>query len=185
MSPKTAFPGRSAGAAGLSVSAVGNNPKNGRWRVARGGRKRPVPALVPPHREDSELQTLLRPPSTLRNAAGEKCGLAPPTPSPCGARLSLSNFCPKPSRFVSTLLPATPCDGSGIRPVSAAGSRDPHVILNLQTGRSSNGRTRAFGAWNGGSNPPRPARCNPYPFIRFRGLRRPSFRSSHAPEMRA
>ena len=75
MSPKTAFPGRSAGAAGLSGSAVGNNPKNGRWRVAGGGRKRPVPALVPPHREDSELQTLLRPLSTLRNAAGEKCGL--------------------------------------------------------------------------------------------------------------
>ena len=35
----------------------------------------PVPALVPPHREDSELQTLLRPLSTPRNAAGEKCGL--------------------------------------------------------------------------------------------------------------
>ncbi len=75
MSPKTAFLGRSAGAVGLSGSAVGNNPKNGRWRAARGGRKRPVPALVPPHREDSELQTLLRPLSTPRNAAGEKCGL--------------------------------------------------------------------------------------------------------------
>ncbi len=76
MSPKTAFLGRSAGAVGLSGSAVGNNPKNGRWRVAGGGRKRPVAALVPPPREDSELQTLLWPLSTLRNAAGEKCGLA-------------------------------------------------------------------------------------------------------------
>ena len=60
------------------MSAVGNNPKNGRWRAARGGRKRPVAALVPPHREDSELQILLRPLSTLRNAAGEKRRLGAP-----------------------------------------------------------------------------------------------------------
>ena len=111
----------------LSVSAVGNNPKNGRWRAAKGGRKRPVAALVPPPREDSELQTLLRPLSTHRNAAGEKRRLEYRTDAP-GNELTV------PEGFGEGLSSGRNVEGELINPFS--GRRN--VLLTLCDGAAIN-----------------------------------------------
>ena len=58
MAPPTA-------ATALSVSAIGHNPKNGRSAAAMGAVEHPLPALVPLVAEDSALQTLFRPLSTI------------------------------------------------------------------------------------------------------------------------
>ena len=47
--------------------------------------------------------------------------------------------------------------------------RVPCYVKKNTAGRSSNGRTRAFGAWNGGSNPPRPASLDFPPHASDRG----------------
>ena len=59
----------------LSVSKIGNNPKNGLSRAVIGGVERPAEALAPLAADDSDLPPLFRPPSTLRQPPGEKCGL--------------------------------------------------------------------------------------------------------------